>query len=77
MRNLQGKYVDNPPAYCVLHKCHLSMRNIRKRRCIEKQCFHMKKLEHPYWEYMEIMKKKRKERRESRKELIKRKEVSK
>lgn len=67
MPNLQGSWVKNPPAYCKLHHCHLSMKNMRKRRCIEKKCYHMRKLDHPFWEYREDLKRKRKARKEAMK----------
>jgi len=64
MPNLQGSYVNNPPAYCALHKCCLSTKNMKKRQCIQKKCYHLRKLDHPLWTQRESAKQKRKARKE-------------
>lgn len=36
--------------YCYLHKCHLTVKTMKKHKCLQKQCECLKKNEeHAYW----------------------------
>jgi hypothetical protein len=49
-RSLTGKYPKYAVAYCFLHKCQLTVPELRKKRCREKECKHLYKyLKHPFW----------------------------
>lgn len=55
----------NPAAYCRKHKCCMTVRQIKNRECLNKQCGALSPLEHPYWEHREYIKQKKKEKKES------------
>lgn len=52
-------------AYCKKHECHMTVKQIKNRECLAKQCYHLEKdLTFPYWRQREAMKQKRKARKE-------------
>lgn len=40
---------ENACAYCSLHNCYLSVKQIKKRNCVHKDCKHLQKEDHPFW----------------------------
>lgn len=57
---------DNCCAYCTLHHCGITAKQMRTKKCLKKQCWHLVKNEqHDYWRYRESMKQKRTDRKES------------
>ena len=75
---LYGCESDNCAAYCKLHKCNLTVKQIRGRECLQKQCFHFVKNEHPYWRQKEkkkMMKKMNKMKQDVYYNSLKRKEI--
>ena len=43
-------YSDNCCAYCKYHNCGMTAKQMRKKECLKKQCWHLIKNEdHPYW----------------------------
>lgn len=40
---------ENVCAYCTLHNCYLSVKQMKKRACLNRDCKHLKKEEHPFW----------------------------
>lgn len=63
-RSIFGHELKNPAAYCKYHKGSLSVKQIKAKRCLQKQCRHLlKNEEHTYWQYREEVKKIKKERR--------------
>lgn len=57
---------DNCCAYCKLHQCSMTVKQMRQKECLQKQCWHLVKNEdHPYWKQRTNMKHKRKARKES------------
>ena len=40
----------NCPAYCKLHHRYLTVRQIKQKHCLGKECKYLDKLEHKYWE---------------------------
>lgn len=61
-KRYHGYYGKNGPlggakekciAFCRLHKCNVTAKQMRKRHCLEKHCKHFaKKKDHPYWSRM-------------------------
>lgn len=51
-------------AYCKKHSCHMTVKQIKNRQCLKKQCYYLEKdLTYPYWHQREVMKQRRKERK--------------
>lgn len=40
---------ENACAFCSLHNCYLSVKQIKKRNCVHKACKHLQKEDHPFW----------------------------
>ena len=48
----RNSWVQNPVGYCALHRMQLSTHTLNKRKCVEKNCNHLRKIkQHPYWAY--------------------------
>ena len=62
MKSIYGGEPKNPPAFCRLHRGYLTVPEMRRHECLKKQCRHLCKYEHPYWQQRQIMKQKRKKR---------------
>lgn len=64
-----GKWVPlggskNPVGWCCLHRFTLSVKQMKRKRCLVKDCRHFrKKREHDYWKAKERAKQARKERK--------------
>ena len=57
-------YSDNICAYCRLHDCALTFKQVRHKQCLLKQCYHLQKNEdHPVWRQRERTKELRKARK--------------
>ena len=55
---------NNCCGYCQLHHCAMTVKQMRAKECLSKQCWHLTKYEeHPYWMQRESMKQKRKDRK--------------
>ena len=52
-------------AYCRYHKVYLTVKQIKRHRCLLKQCPRLEKRAHPWWGYREMLKQKRKERKQN------------
>jgi len=51
--------------YCKLHKITLTVKELKQKECLKKECWHLIKYQnHPYWIEREKTKQKRKERKE-------------
>ena len=54
----------NPVGWCCLHRFTLSVKQMKRKRCLVKDCRHFrKKKEHDYWKAKERAKQSRKERK--------------
>ena len=52
---------DNVAGYCKLHHCSMTVKQIRAKECLSKQCWHLQKNEqHDWWRQREAVKQKRK-----------------
>lgn len=43
------QWINNPAAYCRHHRIYLNVKSIRRKQCLEKNCFHLQKLRHEWW----------------------------
>ena len=51
-------------AYCQKHKVGMTARQIRKKQCLVKQCYHLQRYDdHSYWRMREVRKARREIRR--------------
>lgn len=61
---LFNTFSDNCCAHCKYHNCSITVRQMRAKDCLRKQCKHLVKNEaHPYWKQREITKQRRKNRK--------------
>ena len=57
---------NNVAAYCQLHRCGITVKQMRCKNCLQKECRHLvKNEEHQYWRQREVIKQKRKNRKEA------------
>ena len=62
--SLSGGTPAKPAAECCLHHRLLTVKEIKQRNCLGKQCWHLCKNEdHAYWKQRELTKQKRKNRK--------------
>lgn len=56
---------NNCCAYCRHHHCSMTVKQMKAKGCLQKQCWHLVKNEqHPYWQQRETTKQKRKDRKQ-------------
>lgn len=68
---LFGTCSDNVAAYCKLHRRCMTVKQMRCKNCLQKECWHLaKNEEHPYWKQRELMKQKRKARKQAINEYV-------
>lgn len=66
---MMGRWVPlggskNPVGWCCLHRFTLSVRQMKRKRCLIKDCRHFrKKKDHDYWKAKERSKQARKEKK--------------
>ena len=61
---LYNTHSDNVAAFCKKHRCGMTVKQIRCRECLSKQCWYLVKYQdHPWWKQREIIKRKRIERK--------------
>lgn len=57
---------DNVAAYCRYHHCGMTVKQMRCKNCLQKQCNHLVKNEdHNWWKQREATKQKRKARKDA------------
>ena len=62
---LFNTHSNNCCAYCKLHRCSMTVKQMKAKNCLQKQCWHLVKNEgHQYWKQREAVKQKRKERKD-------------
>ena len=55
---------DNVAAYCRHHRCYMTVKQMRCKDCLKKQCHYLVKNEdHQYWKQREMTKQKRQDRK--------------
>ena len=65
-KTLYNTYSDNVCGRCKLKKCDLTVKQVRAKKCLQKNCWHLEKNEeHPWWGQRETLKQKKKDRKKS------------
>ena len=63
-KTLFNGYSNNCCAYCKLHKCAMTVKQMKAKECLNKQCYHLiKNEEHQIWKQRARTKALRKERK--------------
>ena len=58
---------NNVAGYCQLHHCSMTVKQIKAKQCLGKECWHMIKNEkHEWWGQRERNKQKKKERKKEK-----------
>ena len=66
MECLYNTHSENVVAYCRYHKCAMTVKQMKCKNCLGKQCYHLVKNEqHVYWKQREATKQKRKNRKQA------------
>lgn len=61
---LYNTYSDNVVGYCKYHRCCMTVKQMKCKNCLGKQCVHLIKNEsHQYWHQREVLKQKKKQRK--------------
>lgn len=56
---------NNVCGYCNYHRCHMTVKQLRCKNCLGKNCKHLVKNEaHTYWKQREVTKQRRKKRKQ-------------
>lgn len=64
MQCMYGAESDNVCAYCRKHRKCMTVKQVKTKECLRKQCWYLVKYEeHSWWRQREIMKAKRKARK--------------
>lgn len=62
---------DNVAAYCRHHNCSMTVKQIKCKNCLQKQCWYLvKNEEHDWWRQREVTKQNRKKRKQARNEMF-------
>lgn len=61
---LYSTYAKDPCAYCRLKKVSLTVKQLKKKECLKKQCKWLSKYKHEYWQQREEVKALRKARKQ-------------
>lgn len=68
---LFNTFSDNCCAYCQHHNCSMTVKQMRAKGCLQKECWHLVKNEnHEYWQQRERTKQKRKARKQAIDEYV-------
>lgn len=68
---LYGTCSNNVAGYCKYHHCAMTVKQIKNKNCLGKNCWYLKKNEqHDWWRQREVMKQKRKNKKQALNELI-------
>ena len=71
MTTIYGGESENCCAICNLHHRGLTAKQMRQRECLNKQCWHLEKMEtHQYWKQREVIKQARAARKEKFRRMI-------
>lgn len=62
---------NNVAAYCKYHHCGMTVKQMKCKNCLGKQCHYLVKNEtHDYWRQREVQKQRRRERKQAINEYI-------
>lgn len=61
---LYGGASNNVCAYCKRKGCYMTVKQVKKKECLKKECHHLdKKEDHEWWKQRELLKQKKKQNR--------------
>lgn len=61
---LFNSYSNNCCAYCRYHHCSMTVKQMKAKGCLQKQCWYLVRNEqHQYWQQRETTKQKRRDRK--------------
>lgn len=63
-KTLHDTYARSPCAYCRLKKCSLTVKQVKTKECLKKQCWYLVKYDHEWWKQRELVKQKKKMKKE-------------
>ena len=64
--NLGGSFKNNV-GYCKLHRCNVTLKQMKNRKCLQKGCRHFRRHDsHPYWEQRKALAEEKRKRKELR-----------
>ncbi len=67
-KTLYGSESDNCCGFCRRHHCALTVKQLKKKECLKKQCRHLVQYEeHPYWAERAKIREIKNQRKEERK----------
>ena len=75
MSNMNGQRIKDPVAYCALHHFAMTQNDVQKRKCLDRHCFHFRRMKHPWWEYRKKQREMRAERKRHKAAIWKREET--
>lgn len=62
---------NNIAGYCMHHHCAMTVKQIKAKNCLGKNCWYLRKNEqHDWWRQREVMKQKRKDRKQLINEVV-------
>ena len=62
---------NNVAAYCKYHRCGVTVKQMKAKNCLQKQCWYLVKNEkHDYWRQRDVVKQNRKARKKAIDEYI-------
>lgn len=62
---LYNTYSNNVAGHCTHHHCDMTVKQIKGKNCLGKNCWYLRKNEnHDWWRQRAVMKQKRKDRKE-------------
>ena len=62
---------NNVAAYCKYHHCGMTVKQMRCKNCLGKNCWYLEKNDaHQYWKQREVTKQKRKDRKQAIEEYV-------
>ena len=61
VKGLYGSQISNHKVigYCWKHKGALTVKQLKQKRCLQKQCHALERYEHEYWRQRELIKQRR------------------
>ena len=66
-RSLNNAYARSPCAYCKLHNCSLTVKQVRQKNCLGKRCWHLVKYQnHAWWAQRLALKEKKKQNKKEK-----------
>lgn len=70
-KTLYNTMANSPCGKCKKKNCELTVRQVKAKKCLGKNCWHLVKYEnHEWWHQRELAKERKKERKQKREETL-------